>query len=301
MASKRLRGDERAGLLLVALSGLCFGLLPVFNRYAAARGLGVTTLLGFRFMVSSAALWVWLLLRREPLGLPTRQRWVFILMGLLYVVESGLYFLSSRRIPVALTALLLYLYPAMVALWEWAAGRHPLRGRGLVALLCSLVGTGLAVGSPGHGMDPLGLFLGLLTAFGYTAYMLIGAKLQKGASALLASAWIMTSAGFVFLVVALATNTWQPAVALQAWKPLLGLIIICTVLPIPLLLAGMAKIGAARASVMSTLEPLGAAIFGALLLSEWLQPLQWAGGALILFAVILLSVDRSRDEPLPER
>ena len=287
-------------MLLVALSGLCFGLLPVFNRYAAARGLGVPTLLGFRFLVSGAALWAWLLLRREPVSLGARQRWGFLLMGLLYVVESGLYFLSSRRIPGALTALLLYLYPALVALWEWAAGRHPLKGRGLVALLCSLAGTGLAVGSPGHGTDTLGMLMGLMTAFGYTAYMLIGAKLQKGASALLASAWIMTSAGFVFLGVALATRSWQPAIALQAWKPLLGLIVVCTVLPIPLLLAGMAKIGAARASVMSTLEPLGAAVFGALLLSEWLRPLQWAGGALILFAVILLSVERSKDEPLPE-
>lgn len=258
------------------------------------------TLLGFRFLVAGAALWAWLLFRREPLHLETRQSWGFLFMGLLYVVESGLYFLSSRRIPVALTALLLYLYPALVALWEWAAGRHPLKGRGLVALVCSLIGTGLAVGSPGHGTDVLGMLLGLMTAFGYTAYMLIGAKLQKGVSALLASAWIMTSAGFVYLVMALATNNWQPAVALQAWRPLLGLIILCTILPIPLLLAGLAKVGAARASVMSTLEPLSAAVFGALLLSEWLRPLQWAGGALILFAVILLSAERSKEEPLPE-
>ncbi len=300
MASERLQREARAGLLLVALSGLCFGLLPAFNRYAAARGLGVPTLLGFRFLVSGAALWAWLLMKREPIRLGTRQRWGFLFMGLLYVLESGLYFLSSRRIPGALTALLLYLYPAMVALWEWAAGRHPLRGRGLAALLCSLLGTGLAVGAPGHGTDTLGLILGLMTAFGYTAYMLIGAKLQKGASALLASAWVMTSAGAVFLAIALATGTWQPGIALRAWKPLLGLIVLCTVLPIPLLLAGLARVGAARASVMSTLEPLSAAIFGALLLSEWLRPMQWAGGALILFAVILLSVERSKDEPLPE-
>ncbi|HJU84838.1 MAG TPA: DMT family transporter, partial [Holophagaceae bacterium] len=280
--------------------GLCFGLLPVFNRLAAAQGLGVPTLLGLRFLVAGAALWAWLLLRGEPLALTGRQRLGFIFMGLLYVFESGLYFLSSRRIPGALTALLLYLYPALVAIWEWAAGRHPLKGRGLLALLCSLAGTALAVGSPGKGTDPMGLAMGLMTALGYTVYMVVGAKLQKGASALLSSAWIMASAGLVFLAIALAGRNWQPAVALQAWKPLLGLIVICTVLPIPLLLAGMARIGAARASVMSTLEPLGAAAFGALILGEWLRPLQWTGGALILAAVVLLSFERSEAEPLPE-
>ena len=289
-----------AGLVLVALSGLCFGLLPVFNRYAAADGLGVPTLLSLRFLVAGAALWAWLLARRAPRALARRQRLGFVVMGLLYVIESGLYFLSSRRIPGALTALLLYLYPALVAIWEWAAGRHPLKGRGLAALLCSLFGVALAAGSPGKGTDIAGLLMGLATAFGYTVYMVVGAKLQKGASALLSSAWIMATAGLTFLAIALAAHDWQPAAALNAWKPLLGLIVICTVLPIPLLLAGMARIGAARASVMSTLEPLGAAAFGALLLGEWLKPLQWTGGALILAAVILLSFERSAEEPLPE-
>jgi drug/metabolite transporter (DMT)-like permease len=284
----------------VALSGLCFGLLPVFNRYAAADGLGVPTLLSLRFLVSGAALWAWLLARRAPRTLAWRQRLGFIVMGLLYVIESGLYFLSSRRIPGALTALLLYLYPALVAMWEWAAGRHPLKGRGLVALLCSLLGVALAAGSPGKGTDLPGLLMGLATAFGYTVYMVVGAKLQKGASALLSSAWIMATAGLVFLAIAVAACDWQPDAALRAWKPLLGLIVICTVLPIPLLLAGMARIGAARASVMSTLEPLGAAAFGALLLGEWLRPMQWAGGALILAAVILLSSECREEEPLPE-
>ncbi|HJU84112.1 MAG TPA: hypothetical protein VJ600_07860, partial [Holophagaceae bacterium] len=59
--------SRTSGLLLVALSGLCFGLLPVFNRLAAAQGLGVPTLLGLRFLVAGAALWAWLLLRGEPL------------------------------------------------------------------------------------------------------------------------------------------------------------------------------------------------------------------------------------------
>ncbi|HJW09867.1 MAG TPA: EamA family transporter [Holophagaceae bacterium] len=291
---------QTTGLILVALSGLCFGLLPVFNRQAAAAGLGVPTLLSLRFLLAGGALWAWLLLRREPVTLRPAQRTGFVFMGLLYTLGSGLYFYSSRRIPVALTALLLYVYPALVALWEWAAGRHPLKGRGLVALLCSLAGTALAVGSPGKATDPWGLLMALLTALTYTVYMVLGARLQKGVPALLSSAWIITSAGLLFLAAALASGSWQPLLALKAWKPLAGLAVLCTLLPIPLLLAGMARIGAARASVMSTLEPLGAAFFGAVLLSEWLRPIQWIGGALILAAVILLSSERSEEEPLPE-
>jgi len=296
--SARERG---LGFLLVAFSGLCFGLLPIFNRQAAALGLGLPTFLAVRFLVAGAVLWVWLLLRRVPLTLRPAQMAGFVGMGALYVLESGLYFASSRRIPVALTALLLYLYPVLVALWEWLAGRHRLEGRDLAALVASLVGTALAVGAPGPGVDPLGLAMGLATAFGYTAYILLGARLQRGVPALLASAWIMGSAGLMYLALALLSQRWEPALALQAWQPLLGLAVVGTLLPIPMLLAGMARIGAARASVVSTLEPLAACLFGALFLHEILLPWQWVGAALILGAVILLSVERKPEEPLAER
>ncbi len=289
------------GLLLVAASGLCFGMLPIFNRQAAALGLGVPTFLAVRFLVAGGVLWAWLALRGPRPRLRGGQVAGFAGMGLLYVVESGLYFASSRRIPVALTALLLYLYPVLVALWEWLAGRHRLEGRDRVALVASLLGTALAVGSPGRGTDALGLAMGLATAFGYTAYMLLGARLQKGVPALVASAWIMGTAGLMYLLLALATHRWEPALALKAWRPLLGLAVVGTLLPIPMLLAGMARIGAARASVVSTLEPLGACLFGALFLGELLRPWQWLGAALILGAVVLLSAERTPEEPLAER
>ncbi|WP_243381945.1 EamA family transporter [Geothrix alkalitolerans] len=289
------------GFLLVAVSGVCFGLLPIFNRQAAALGLRLPTFLAVRFLVAGGALWLWLLLRGIRFALTPAQIAGFVGMGALYVVESGFYFASSRRIPVALTALLLYLYPAMVALWEVLAGRHRLAGRDLIALLASLLGTALAVGAPGRGTDVLGLVMGLATAFGYTAYILLGARLQKGVPSLVASAWIMSSAGLMYLILALGSHQWEPALALRAWKPLLGLAVVGTLLPIPLLLAGMARVGAARASVVSTLEPLAACLFGALFLREILLPWQWVGAALILGAVILLSVERRPDEPLAER
>ena len=301
MASPRPVRGRGVGLLLVAGSGLCFGLLPIFNRQAAALGLGVPTFLAVRFLVAGGALWTWILLRGTRFSLNRPQALGFLGMGALYVVESGLYFASSRRIPVALTALLLYLYPMLVSLWEWLAGRHRLTGRDRVALVASLVGTALAVGSPGRGTDTLGLVMGLATAFGYTAYMLLGARLQKGVPALVASAWIMGSAGLMYLALALATHRWEPVLALIAWRPLLGLAVIGTLLPIPMLLAGMARIGAARASVVSTLEPLAACLFGAFFLGELLGPWQWLGAALILGAVILLSAERTPEEPLAER
>ncbi len=294
-------GRKLTGILLVAASGLAFGLLSIFNRQAAALGLGVPTLLAFRFLLAAAVLWTWLLARGTPVRLPLKTTLGLMAMGGLYVVEAGLYFLSARRIPVALTAVLLYLYPALVAVAAWLRGRHAFTGRDGLALALSLGGTALAVGRLGGATDTLGVLMGLATAVGYTIYLLLGERVQQGLPTLVVAACVITTAGFGFLGWALVSHAWQPALALQAWKPLVGIALLCTVLPIPLHLAGLARIGAPKAAMVSTTEPISAACFGALLLHEIPTPLQALGAFLILVAVVLLAVERTEAEPLPER
>lgn len=289
------------GILLVAASGLAFGMLSIFNRQAGALGLGVPTLLAFRFLIAAAALWAWLILRGGLVPLRPGTVLGLMAMGALYVVEAGLYFLSARRIPVALTAVLLYLYPALVAVVTWLRGRHAFTGRDGLALALSLGGTALAVGRIGGATDTLGVLMGLATAVGYTTYLLLGERVQRGLPTLQVAACVITTAAFGFLAWALAAKAWQPALALHAWKPLLGIAFLCTVLPIPLHLAGLARIGAPRAAMVSTTEPIAAACLGALLLHEIPTPLQALGAALILVAVVLLAVERSAAELLPER
>ena len=295
-------GSRRlTGILLVAGSGLAFGLLSIFNRQAAAAGLSVPTLLAFRFLLAAAVLWAWLL-ARGPLPRPRPAVLAGLLaMGGIYVLEAGLYFLSARRIPVALTAVLLYLYPSLVALFAWLRGRHAFGGRDAAALALSLLGTLLAVGRLGGATDTLGVLMGLATAFGYTAYLLLGERVQAGLPTRFVGACVITAAGFGFLAWALAAGAWQPALAVRAWKPVLGIALICTVLPIPMNLAGLARIGAPKAAMVSTTEPISAALFGALLLHEVPTPLQAFGALLILGAVLLLAAERRESEPLPER
>ncbi|MDS0804785.1 DMT family transporter [Burkholderia cenocepacia] len=52
--------------------------------------------------------------------------------------------------------------------------------------------------------------------------------------------------------------------------------------------AGLARLGAARTSMLSTLEPVVTVALAALLFGEALSPLQWAGGVAILAAVLAL-------------
>ncbi|MDF7041568.1 DMT family transporter, partial [Escherichia coli] len=62
-----------------------------------------------------------------------------------------------------------------------------------------------------------------------------------------------------------------------------------TVVAILTFFAGLQKLGAAQASMLSTLEPVVTVLFAALLLGESIAPMQMAGGALILAGVLWLT------------
>lgn len=280
--SRRLQG-----LALVLLSGVAFASLGIFNRLAMARGIGVQTALTLRFTV--AALLLWLLNGRRPVRLPRAKLLGFLAMGALFVTEAGLFFISSRRIPVALTCLLLYVYPALVMLLAWALrGERPGRAGGL-ALVLAMAGIALAVGAPARRLDPLGVALGAASSVGYAVYILIGARLQAGVPALAATLWISTCAAALLLLLGLVTGGFHPLAALPAWPAIAGLAIFGTVVPVFLLMAGLARISATQVSIASTIEPVAAAVMGAAFLGEALAPLQLLGGGLVLAAVLLLS------------
>jgi len=66
--------------------------------------------------------------------------------------------------------------------------------------------------------------------------------------------------------------------------------VLCTVVPIRAFLAGLARVGPARAAVVSSLEVLVTIALAAAFLHERIGPRQWVGGALILGGVLLQNV-----------
>jgi len=277
------------GILLVVVSGCSFATLGICNRFAAARGVDILSALTLRFLLAAAALWA-LALPRHRVALSRDRIPGFLLMGGLFVSEAGLFFVSSRLIPVALTALLLYLYPALVMLLCWGfRGERPGR-TGLLALVLALAGISLAIGFPASRLDPLGVALGLASSLGYAVYMFLGARLQRGLAPLVATLWISTFAAAIFLAIGLATGGLHLALPAPAWPSILGLAILGTVVPVLLLMEGLARITPTQASIASTVEPVATALMGALLLGERLRAPQLAGGGLVIAAVLVLSL-----------
>jgi drug/metabolite transporter (DMT)-like permease len=283
-----------AGLLLVAASALGFSTLAIFGKAAYAAGGNPVTVLSIRFLTASALFWIYLLLIRRPL--PDRPVLIrLFLMGGIGYTAMSLLFLSAvdqDRISPALASLLLYTYPAIVTLLAWRFDGDPLTVRKAAALAGALAGTAIVLLGAGPTAGPAGArWTGVLLALGasavYSCYIIVGNRMVRKADPLVVSAVVCTAAAVVFTVGGLMLGLLVP-MAPAGWAASFGMALFATVLAVLCFFMGLERLGAAPASIISTLEPVGTVALSALFFGEGLTLLQTAGGAAVLASIILL-------------
>lgn len=286
----RLHGGELnprlLGMVYVGLSAVGFGAMAIFARVAYASGVDVPTMLFLRFSIAGALLTLVMFRRRRvwPRG---RNLLVLCLMGgICYVGQSFCFFSALRHASAGLTALLLFLYPAIVTVIIAVITRRRLGAPRIAAVLAALLGTALTVGGSPEG-NALGVMLGIGAALIYSVYIVIGERVMGEEGALGSATVVMLSAAAVYAVTVFSQGpSWPGAPA--GWAAVGALAVFCTVTGILGLFAGIRRLGAADASTVSTLEPVATILLAAIFLGEMIRPQQILGGALILAAVIVL-------------
>ena len=195
--------DALIGALFVLASGFGFGSVTVFARIAFEGGSNAPTSLAFRFGLGALIFWLLLLARRRVRKLPRQRIVAFGLMGLLFAAGSTTSFMSVERIPASLSALVFYIYPAIVT-----AGSALIFGTRfslpqLGVLVAAVGGCALTVDLQSGDIDALGLGLALVTPCFYSCYVLIGSRATLGVPPLNSSAWIMSFAAPLMMLLGL--------------------------------------------------------------------------------------------------
>jgi drug/metabolite transporter (DMT)-like permease len=285
---------HRAGTLFCLASGAAFGAMAIFGKLAYEEGADAPTVLAARFLIAAAVFWAVLLARGrvgEVRALPRRDLRIALALGAVgYAAQAGLYFLALERVDASLLSLLLYTFPAMVAVAAVAIGRERFDGRRAIALVLASGGLALVVGGAGSGaIDPLGAALGLAAAATYTAYILFSDGVSGRVPPELLAAIVCAGAAASITVVGAALGVLHPgAVTLAGWGWLASLALVSTVAAIALFFAGLRRVGPTAAAIMSTVEPLVTVLLAFAVFGERLSALQLAGGALVIAAVPIL-------------
>jgi drug/metabolite transporter (DMT)-like permease len=295
------------GIALTIVSAFAFGSGALFAKPVYAEGVGWHVLMAWRFLVGAALAWGWLLLNprfRDALRrMRPRDIAVAIALGVLYTGNAGTYFAGLETVPASLAALIVYIYPAIVAVISLQVGQ-PLRGRrAWGALALALIGVALAIGNIDQATAPplSGLILMAASPVIYSVWIVLSARLSgerrtgagvdasDGVDPLVAGTVMLSATATAFWLSALVVG--QPVLPGQipagAWFGLVGIGIVSTFIAVLTFYAGAHRIGAARASLVSTVEPIWTIVLAGLLFGESLAAIQLVGGALILIGVVI--------------
>jgi drug/metabolite transporter (DMT)-like permease len=276
---------------MVLISATGFGTLAIFAKMAYASGLGAEQTLAFRFTLAALGMWVLAALAgQNPLRLARTDLVTLGLLGaVVYTGQSLTYFIALQTLPASVVVLIAYIYPSLVVAAGWVFLKRKVSVWHGVALAASFLGVAMLVGGARFQIA-WALVFAIASPTIYTAYILIGERVMRSVPALAASAIIISGAALAFCVLAAFSHQLAAPRTTGGWFDAIGIALFPTMLAISLFLAGLPRIGAARAALISTWEPVVTVILAVALLGDRLSGLQLVGGALVLGAVIVVQV-----------
>ena len=298
------------GIGLGALAGAAYGTGPLFFKaYVYPAGVDWIAMLVWRFAFATLVSWIWLVAqpraRAALMELDRRTVARLLFTGAFFIVNASVYYAAIERIDISLVALIMSIYPALVAVVSLRLG-YRFEGKlawGSLAIV--LLGTALTVGGINPNTNQGGIILALLSPVAYAVYIVITAWMAgerpgqtadmrsrgKGAevSPPVAGAIMMTGTWIATLVVGVAAR--EPLLPTQipsaAWPGLIGIGVFAAAIAIQSFYASAARIGAAQASLMATVEPIVVIFLGITFLSEAFTPIRVVGAAVVLVGVLL--------------
>jgi drug/metabolite transporter, DME family len=282
-----------AGYLYIALAAALWGSLGVVSRLVLSTGVSPLELSFWRASLAGALFTVHALSRRR-VRVARRDLGALLAFAVVGVAVFFLsYLFAVQTGGAALAAILLYTAPAWVAVASSLWLHERMTPRKLGALVVTLLGVTLvAVGAPqaagGLRVGPVALGWGLLSGLAYACYYLFG-KLY----------FTRYEAPTLFMyALPLGALMLLPAVhfvpkGAGTWGWILFVSAVPTYLALRLYEAGLKRVEATRAVTVATLEPVIAAALAFVVWGEALRPAGYAGAALVLAGVLVMSTERS--------
>lgn len=280
---------DRVGTALVLVSAVGFGTLGILGKLTDAAELSIPTVLVFRFLFATVIVWLLLGVRGELRLLRGRSLlFGLALGGLGYAAQSGLYFWGLTFMTAGLVGIVLYTYPVFVVAVAAMRLDEPVTRRTVAALAAAIGGVALVTGADPAGADPRGVAVVLAAALVYASYITASRVALTTVDPRVLTAHVLPAAGAAFLVFGTATGELAVPATPYEWGLVVAIAVVATAIPIFAFFAGLRRIGASRASIVSTVEPVVTLLLGAAALGEPITVATVVGGALVLGGVLLV-------------
>jgi drug/metabolite transporter (DMT)-like permease len=260
------------------------------TRYILTHGLAPLSYASVRYGLAAAIFVALTLVAERTLRVERRHLPLIAVAVVALWLNQMSFVFALERTTASTIGLLLGAIPIFAALLGLALGTERLTGRFWIAAAISFVGVALVALGEGGDVSggALGIVLGLSTGAAWAAYSVVVAPLMKTYSPSRVSALVLPATWALLLLSGLrqvGDQDWD--VGWEVWVLLLFATIGPLVLTNVLWFRSIHRIGAARATLATNLQPFVAAVLAVVLLSEPLALLQVLGGALIAVGILV--------------
>lgn len=274
------------------ITGITYGLNPLFAKPLMDAGASTEAILFFRYGIAVLLLGAYLVLKKESFRINLRQAGVLLGLGLLFSSSSAFLFEAYKYIASGLATTLVFLFPVMVAIimvFLKVVPSWPV----WLSIAATFAGVMIMTGGSGsEPVNPTGVWFSIAAAFFYALFIVIINRSKAIASipnSILTFYALL--AGTVFFLTRCALKGEELMAGLDGFMPwvnLIGLAVLPTIVSTAGLAVATRNIGATKASVLGVFEPITAILVGTVVFGEVLTPNIIAGILISLVAVTFM-------------
>lgn len=287
--------SQLRGVVNGIISGVSFGMIPLFSIPVIAAGMDNVSILVYRFLFGSAAMLAILLLRKTNMRVSLSELLRIVLLAIFYITTALATLECYKYLSSGIATALVYTDPIWCALIGLAflgdKFSIKLTSSILLVSLGVMMMTGVFSGDGTFSM--IGLLLGLASGLAYGIYLILVPRLKvKHIASLKLTFYVFFTGMWLLIAYSLMTNGGVEEVPdSSCWLDLALLGLIPTAISNICVTVSLKLIDSTIVAILGAFEPLTAMVVGVVILGEPLGFIGVVGGMLILVAVAILTIN----------
>lgn len=284
---------KTAGFLNGAIAAASYGTNPLFALPLYAAGVGVNSVLFYRYAFAVVLYGIWLkFFKKTSFAISFKEFFPLLFLALFFSLSSLTLFEAFKYIEAGIACTILFIYPVMVAVIMWLFFKEKLTKTVIFSILLTSAGIILLYkGKPGGaGLNMHGVCVVLLSALLYALYI-VGVKNIKEIKHMKPdklSFYVMLFGLLVYVYNLKFCTQLQILDSPMLWMYAVALALFPTIISLETITVAIKLIGSTTTAILGALEPLTAIFFGVVFFHEQLTVRICAGVALILAGVFLI-------------
>ncbi len=259
--------------------------LPIFGKAAYHMGLGPASILFLRNFFAFAMLALYAIWRGRSI---LTRSWLVYLQGGLLIAQELLFFYAMHYLDASVGTVIFYTYPILVALLAVFFFREKVSASLFAVLLTAIAGVILISGiNSANAVSTRGLLLSFTASVLFALFSLLGQKTLADIDS------FTLTASFSFMAMVVLPVAFLPEIKgiihVNSNQLLLGCgtAVLNNLVGMVFFLKAIDTIGASRASLACTIEPVISILLATVIFNERLNSWQWLGTFLVISSIAL--------------